>query len=91
MVKSNNGKFVSRDKFQMIREVLESLPGRQTRIMHKAHLGHYQACYLFHLLQEAKLMDGRNSSGIFSITEKGKRYLHCMNNRGLEFELDSDW
>jgi predicted transcriptional regulator len=70
----------SRDKYQTIKEILLSLPGRQTHITFKAHLGHYQAKYYFKLLQESDMI--RNHNSRFSITEKGKRYLYLLERRG---------
>jgi predicted transcriptional regulator len=77
MVKS---KFLARDKYQTIKEILLSLPGKQTHITFKAHLGHYQAKYYFKLLQESDLI--RNHNSRYFITEKGKQYLYLLERRG---------
>jgi predicted transcriptional regulator len=74
----------ARDKFQMIKEVLVSLPGIQTHVMFRANLSFWQAKYIFQLLLNTGLMIRDKNQYI--ITPKGERFLDLMDKRG--FSLD---
>ncbi len=70
----------TRDKYQTIKEILESLPGLQTHIMYKARLQYYRVKFMIYELQEKNFIQKKND--IYYITEQGKKFLDLMNERG---------
>lgn len=75
---------MQRDKFQIIKQVLESLPDIQTHIQWKAELQYYHVRDLFKLLMEQDLM--MFDQDRYYITEKGKDLLDCLNKVYLELD-----
>lgn len=66
-----------RDSYDIIKEILESLPEAKTRIMYKSMLSWEQTGeYLNHLKHYSLI---KNDSKVYEITKKGEEYLRMLN------------
>jgi predicted transcriptional regulator len=80
-----------RDKYEIIKKILESLPTVKTNIMYHAEINYEQLCDYTKLLQKYAIIEihlekqdnlkgnGTITRNIYQITEKGKRFLNVIN------------
>jgi predicted transcriptional regulator len=70
-----------RDKYSLIKDILESLPDNQTRVMCKAGISYSQIKDMFKLLLETGLM--RKEDEQYILTDKGEIALYYIDNLAL--------
>lgn len=80
-----------RDKYEIIKKILESLPTVKTNIMYHAEINYEQLCDYTKLLQKYAIIeidpekqdnlkgDRIITRNIYKITEKGQRFLTVIN------------